>query len=534
MRLRNRLASLLYKPEKRATYDSGTTLDDDFVVKYFGVNPNGNGVTVNQKTAMQHGVYVACIRIIAETIGSLTRNVYERMEGGGRQKAIDIPQQRLLHSEPNTMMTDVVFYETLAYHAAHHGNGYAYIEKNSNQLPQNMWILDPDDVRVVSRGHELYYITHVHGEPVTMGADQVLHIPSVLSQNGIVGVSPVDWMKHSLGMSMAAEQYGERFFSHGTHLGHILEMEGNPPKERREYIRQSIEEFHQGLQNSHKVALLPNKIKHKSVGIDAEKAQLLELRQFQVQDIARVFRIPLHLLNDLARSTFSNIQEQELDFLIHCLRPWLVRFEKECNRKLFTERQKARYYTKFEVDSLLRGDTLTRTTALKEQFLNGTLTINEWRELEDRNPIGPEGDKHYIALNMQAVEDSPQPQPQPEPEPEPEQDNSREILLADAARRLRTKEINAIKRAIRKHMPDVNAFAAWAEQFYNGHEMLAARTYDPIVRAYGGSHDDLAKIIQEHIWQSTGDIADALAAEDPAAALRMMIDRWTNADSDSH
>ncbi|HAS91530.1 MAG TPA: phage portal protein [Clostridiales bacterium] len=209
-------------------------------------------------------------------------------------------------------------------------------------------------------------------------------------------------MREAIGLGMALEQFGSTFFSNGTNIGGVAKHPGKLSKQGHDNLIDSINKAYQGLGNSHKLLLLEENMDFMPVTMPLADAQYIELRRFQLEEIARIFRVPLHLLQDLSRSTNNNIEHQSIDFVMHTIRPWLVRIEQAINMQLFSEQERKKYFVEFSVDALLRGDILSRFQAYSIAKQNGIYNANEIRELENRNPYDG-GDKYTIQLNMQDV-----------------------------------------------------------------------------------------------------------------------------------
>jgi len=356
-----------------------------------------SGVTVNEDTALRLSAVFACIRILSESIASLPLIVYERTKDG-KAPSLNHPIARLLHDSPNDDMTSFIFRETLQGHVSAWGNGYAFIESNNARRPISLRPLLPDRTWAERKGGKLRYITKVDGQAVAIDPWQVLHIPG-LGFDGISGYSPIRLAAENVGVGLAAQEFGARFFGSGATLSGVLEHPGKVGAEAQARLKESWKKAHSGLGNSHNTAVLEEGLKYTRIGIPPEEAQFLETRKFQISEIARIYRIPPHMLADLERATFSNIEQQSLEFVIHTLRPWLVRWEQEINKKLFLESEKGRYFVEFKVDALLRGDTKSRYEAYNIGKQAGFLSTNDIRKLENMNPVKG-GDTYLEPMNM--------------------------------------------------------------------------------------------------------------------------------------
>lgn len=370
---------------------------------FFGTSSSGKAV--NEKTALQTTAVYACVRILAETIASLPFHTY-RYTINGKEKAIEHPIYYLLHSEPNPEMTSFVFRETLMSHLLLWGNAYAQIIHDGRGRVLGLYPLLPNRMSVNRNNQgELVYQYEKEGQTYFLRSYEVLHIPG-LGFDGIIGYSPIAMAKNAVGMAIATEEYGAKFFANGANPGGVLEHPGVVKDPAR--IRESWNAVYQGSSNAHRVAVLEEGMKFQSIGIPPEQAQFLETRKFQINEIARIFRIPPHMIGDLEKSSFSNIEQQSLEFVMYTLDPWVVRWEQAIQRALFTENEKRQYFVKFNVDGLLRGDYQSRMNGYAVGRQNGWLSANDIRELENLNRIPEDlgGDLYLINGNMTKLKDA--------------------------------------------------------------------------------------------------------------------------------
>ena len=370
---------------------------------FFGSSSSGKAV--NERTALQTTAVYACVRILAETIASLPLHTY-RYSLGGKEKAQDHPLYYLLHSEPNPEMTSFVFRETLMGHLLLWGNAYAQIIRDGRGRVLGLYPLLPSKM-LVNRTDQgiLFYQYEKDGRTYFLPDTEVLHIPG-LGFDGLVGYSPIAMAKNAIGMAIATEEYGAKFFANGASPGGVLEHPGvvkDPGK-----IRESWNAVYQGSGNAHRVAVLEEGMKFQPIGIPPEQAQFLETRKYQLNEIARIFRIPPHMIGDLEKSSFSNIEQQSLEFVMYTLDPWVIRWEQAISRALFSDSEKRQYFVKFNVDGLLRGDYQSRMNGYAVGRQNGWLSANDIRELENLNRISPElgGDLYLINGNMTKLADA--------------------------------------------------------------------------------------------------------------------------------
>lgn len=370
---------------------------------FFGSTSSGK--TVNERTAMQTTAVYACVRILAETIASLPLQTYKRTENG-KEKAIDHYLYRLLHDEPNPEMTSFVFRETLMSHLLLWGNAYAQIIRDGGGKVIALYPMQPQQMKVdrTSAG-EIYYEYQNDIGLVILRKEEVLHIPG-LGFDGLVGFSPIAMAKNAIGMAIATEEFGATFFSNGANPGGVLEHPGVVKDPKR--VRESWNAVYQGSNNAHRIAVLEEGMKFTPIGIPPEQAQFLETRKFQINEIARIFRIPPHMVGDLEKSSFSNIEQQSLEFVKYTLDPWVIRWEQSIQRALLSSADKSSYFIKFNVDGLLRGDYQSRMSGYSVGRQNGWLSANDIRELEELNRIPDEegGSLYLVNGNMTKLQDA--------------------------------------------------------------------------------------------------------------------------------
>lgn len=376
-----------------------------WLVDALGGQETNAGVRVNEATAMQSTAVYACVRILSETLASLPLPVYQRLEGGGKERAPNHPLYTVLHDIANDEMTSYTLRETLMSHLLLWGNAYAEIEWNNAGEVRALWPLRPDQT-LPQRNAETqkleYHTILPDGTQVILPFERVLHIPG-LGFDGIIGYSPIAMAKQAIGLSLATEEFGARFFSNGAHPSGIVEYPGKLSDQAYERYKKDVEEKHQGLGKSHRIMILEEGLKYHQVGIPPEDAQFLETRKFQLNEIARIYRVPPHMIGDLDRATFSNIEHQSIEFVVHTVRPWLVRWEQAIKLKLFTPLERRRFFAEFVVDGLLRGDIKSRYDAYAVARQNGWMSANDIRELENQNPI-PGGDVYLVNGNMVPID----------------------------------------------------------------------------------------------------------------------------------
>ena len=374
----------------------------------FFLGNSTSGKPVTERSAMQMTAVYSCVRILAEAVAGLPVHLYRYTEDGGKEKALDHPLYRLLHDEPNPEMSSFVFRETLMTHLLLWGNAYAQVIRNGKGEVVALYPLMPNKMTVDrDENGQLYYTYRrsneeaptMEGSSVTLKPSDVLHIPG-LGFDGLVGYSPIAMAKNSIGMAIACEEYGAKFFANGATPGGILEHPGTVKDPQR--VRDSWNSAFGGSSNANKVAVLEEGMKYTPISISPEQAQFLETRKFQINEIARIFRVPPHMVGDLEKSSFSNIEQQSLEFVKYTLDPWVVRWEQSIQRALLTQEEKQKYFVKFNLEGLLRGDYQSRMNGYAIGRQNGWMSANDIRELEnlDRIPAEDGGDLYLINGNM--------------------------------------------------------------------------------------------------------------------------------------
>lgn len=411
-------AMKLWPFSKKAEKRSYSLLDDFWFTKHPTAKASA-GVSVNEATALTYSVVFACVRILAETVSSLPLILYQRTGDGTKTRATDHPLYSLLHDTPNYSMTAFRWRSAMMMHAVLWGNAFSEIKINSRGTVTGLWPLSPDRVQILITAKKDGTVTpnYQYLDPLTRAMrtipnDRMLHIAG-MGYDGIQGYSLVRLHQEAIGLGMAMQEFGSRFFGEGTHPSVIVEHPGKLSEIAHKNLSDSLTTSHSGLGKSHRLLVLEEGMKLTPLGIPPEDAQFLESRQFQVIEICRIFRIPPHMVGDLERATFSNIEHQSIEFVVHTLRPWLVLWEQELNRSLLLPDEQKNFYFEFLVDGLLRGDVKSRYEAYRIGREGGWLSVNDVRRLENMDPV-EHGDKYMMPMNFQIMG---------EPGPEKEDEN---------------------------------------------------------------------------------------------------------------
>ena len=363
-----------------------------------------SGAKVNPFTAMQHSAVYACVKVLAESVAQLPLHLYERT-ADGKKPATEHPLYRILHDQPNPEMTSYTFRETMMTHLLLYGNAYAQILRDRRgevaglyPLPSNRVRVDRDAsdnlIYVYSRYDKANPNCKEQGTIILQDFD-VMHIPG-LSFDGLVGYSPIAMARNAIGMALSCDAYGASFYANGAAPSGVLEHPGTIKDPKK--LREAWEAAYGGTNNAHKTAVLEEGVKYQPISLSPEDSQFLETRKFQIEEIARLYRVPLHMIGDLEHATFSNIEQQSLEFVQFTLMPWLTRWEQEIQRSLIRQHDSQTYFAKFNVEGFLRGDYASRMQGYATARQNGWMSANDIREKEDENRIPAEdgGDSYLV------------------------------------------------------------------------------------------------------------------------------------------
>lgn len=363
---------------------------------------SSSGVPVSEKGSMQLTAVWAAVNLIASTVASLPLNVYERRKDGSKSIAYDLPLQQLLHSNPSERYTSYQFRNTLMVHLLLYGNAYAIINRNGGGRPVSFEIVDPNlvAVKLGDDDEKVYYETKGR----SYQSKEILHFVG-LSYDGLIGKSPIQACREAIGVGLATQRFGSKFFENGAILQGVLQTDGKLTEESAERLRKSWGNRFGGLNQSHKTAVLEGGVSYKPISVPLVDAEFVKNRQFTIQEIARIFRVQPHMLFDLERSTNNNIEQQSIEFVTYTLMPYLVNIEQEFNRKVFTTSEEKNHWCKFRVSELLRADVDSRGDYYRRLFEIGVLSANEIREFEDLNRL--EGlDGHFVPLNLGSIDNT--------------------------------------------------------------------------------------------------------------------------------
>lgn len=373
-----------------------------------------SGKTVNEFSAMQNSAVYACVRILAESIAALPLHVYAYREDGGKERVPNHSLYYLLHDSPNPDMTSFNFRESMTAHLLLRGNAYGQIIRDKAGRVSSIYPLRPDRMTVArdDSGEIFYLYTVTPGEnpnitqagQIKLHKREVLHVPA-LGFDGLIGYSPIAMARNAIGVAIACEEFGAKFFENDARPSGILMHPGTI--KQPEKLRDSWQSAFSGA-NHGKTAVLEEGVKYETISIPPDDAQFLDTRKFQLNEIARIFRVPPHMLADLERATFSNVTQMSLEFVMYTLTPWIVRWEQALSKSLLLPHERGKFFIKFNVDGLLRGDYETRMRGYSTAIQNGIMSVNEVRELEDMNPLSEAegGNFHLCNGNLAKLKDA--------------------------------------------------------------------------------------------------------------------------------
>lgn len=390
MSLLSNIKNIFSSPAPEATEQTEQEHRQIADVESYWIDPytaavTSSGANVTETTALESVPILAAVTCIAEALGSLPFVAYRRLEPWGKERATDHPVYRLVHDEPNADMTSQTLIETMTLHCLLWGNGYAYIERGSDERPVGIYPLLPDRTMPIRIEGDLYYQSRVGGQLITLTPSEVLHIVGP-SLNGFLGINRIQEAREMIGTAIAADKFAGEYFGNGVQpSGAVIHPEGIGPKAARA-LRTDIETQHKGLGKHHKVLVLQENCKFEPFAIDAEAAQLLESRRFSVEDAGRLFRVPSIMLNHTRDSNYSIGEATMRWFVTNTLRPWGRRFRMEFSRKLFREDEQGTYFCEFLFDDLLTGDYQAKAAYYRELLNLGAITPSEIRERENLNP----------------------------------------------------------------------------------------------------------------------------------------------------
>ncbi|UTJ05398.1 phage portal protein [Arcobacter roscoffensis] len=377
------------------------TSDKEGMSEIFSSNKTESGESITKQNAMQISTVFSCIRVLSEGISSLPLHLYKQ-EGENIEKARIHPLYNILQSEPNTENTAITFWEMSIMHLCLYGNFYAQIIRNRLGHVTRLIPFIPNNVTKwrVEDG-TIFYTYQINGKTIHFEQNEIFEVMG-MSLDGFTGLSPISYQVETLGLAKSSEKHGARFFKNDATPNFALEHPATLKNDAYERLKKDWI-ISQGGKNKHVPAILEGGMKIATMSVSNRDSQYLETRQFQKSEICGIFRVPPHLIADLSKSSFNNIQEQSQELVKYTYQPYIIRIEQSINKQLLTKSEKQKYYAKFNVEGLLRGDVKTRYEAYNVARNGGWMNANEIRAKEEMNPI-PGGEKYLQPLNMTTTE----------------------------------------------------------------------------------------------------------------------------------
>ena len=425
-----------------------------------------SGAKVTHTTTLGHAPFWRGVNLLSNAVANLPVNVYRR-DGDDREVDVDHPGQRLLKLDANPVMDAATFIETTVAHAILIGNGIAYIERNARQEPIELWPLDPQSTIIRYMDGELWYATTIDGEQRKFPGRDIFHLGG-LRHNGVSGYSAVSLLAESIGVGIAAQEFGARFFGSGANMSGLLMVPGHFAEDKIRNTMAAWKEMSQGLQNAHKVALLQDGVKFQPMNVVPEAAQFLQTREFEVKTVANILGLPPHLLGDTSNASYNSLEQENQSFLNHSLSPWLRRFEREAQRKLLSanQRNNQTHFVEFNREASIQMLFKEKVDGFYRQVEMGAMSINEVRKKMNEPNIGEDGDKRYHPANWMEVGQVQEPQQQPPEQQQPPNEEQTTVLLALIASNV-TEAIEIEKRRVVTAAKKEDNFCEWLDGFYH-------------------------------------------------------------------
>lgn len=534
---------------------SQLTPEHEFWNTLTGGGVSDSGVRVNRNVGLSYAAVWRAINLISRDVAKLPLLVYARLDAGGKERAMKHPAYRLLRRKPNQYMKAFDFKQTLMGHALLNGNGYGYIFRAGDGAPLEVLPLSPDVTWPVREDGRLWYVTTIDpgdgqvSETRKLLPENVLHIKG-LGFDGLVGYDVLSYAKETIGLGIGLRRYGARFFKNNAASGVLFECPGKMSETAEENFLKSWDTIHSGLDNAHKTAILQQGITAKIMTVDARRAQLKEMREFELRDVANFLGVPPHKVGDTTRTAYASLEQENQAYLDEALDGWLCQWEEECTDKLLAEKEKAEdsHFCEFVREALVRVDFATRVEGTVKQVNNGLMCPDEGRALQNMGPLPDgEGKKFRIPKNIKIIGDEdeeeddggdngvPPPPPPPPPPPQDEDDEESErkrqarvavahdALLLDALRRMHTRVATQARKAAKRP----GEFIQWLESGLEGNSRAGCNeTLAPVLAVCTsvGVAVDARGVLDRYF----GGVREALltAAECQADELVGRVDAW--------
>ncbi len=371
------------------------------------VNPNwyfanaGSGAIVNKDSALGFTPVFNAVKLLSESVSQIPIEICETLPDGDVIKRTDHPLTRILTQNPNPNQTKVSFFSKIMVDLCLDGNSYVYIERNGGGVPTNLYCLNTDDVTMTKNEMDIFYT--VGDDNQMYASNEILHFRT-LSTDGYLGISPIAQCKTAIGWGIAVETYGNTFFKNGAKLSGVLSTDRQMSELAIERLKTSFQEQYAALNDANKTLILEEGLKFQQISISNEQAQFLASRDMAIQEVARVYNIPPHMLKDLSKSSFNNIEQQSTEFVRYSVQPYLSNLESEMNLKLFKQSEQGKMFTNFDANGLLRGSPNDRADFYEKMVNIGAMTINEVREKENMNAV-ESGDELYLPKGMDTIQE---------------------------------------------------------------------------------------------------------------------------------
>lgn len=374
---------------------------------FVGANKTPSGVRVTPETALTCEAFIGVVRVISETLAACDLNVIEKVPGGGRRLAEDKPLFDVLNCMPNGWQSTMEWVETMTALACMYGTSFSLIKPGRRGAIDQLIPLHPSRMSVKRLEND--QLLYEYREPGTellrqYTQGQIFRLP-FFSTDSVLGNNPTALLRNAIGLAQALEQHAGAFFGNGARPGVVFTNDNAMPDEARERAREMWERMHRGADRAYRTAILPQGMKPMELGqVNNDQAQFLESRQYQIISIARYFRVPPHLVQDLTRATFSNIEQTGIDFVVHCIKPWAKRWAGAIYRDLIAPTLGEAYRAEFDTKWITMGDSAARIAYIRDAIQCGLISHNEGRAMEGLNPVEEAGDERYMQVNMTTVE----------------------------------------------------------------------------------------------------------------------------------
>ncbi len=499
-----------------------------------------SGQRVTEQKALQLPAVYACIRVISEAAAALPLVLYKRNSNGAKQRARTHPLYNLVHNQPNPYMDPFTVFELLIAGCLLRGNAYAHIERNNDGFVTALYPLLPSQMRVkVEKNRILYEYTQAEQKQIFKMQD-ILHLKG-LSWDGIIGLSPLSLLSDTIGRALAINEYTSKYFENDAKPGGVLSHPATLGETAWQNLKKAWNTAYKGVGNSHKIAVLEEGMKFEKIGLSPEESQMIDSCKFSVVEIARAFKVPLNLIQDHERSTYSNVTEQNRAFVVHTLAPWLIRLEQACNRSLLTEKEKKRYFFEHKIDSLLKGDQKTRYECYSIGLDKGFLSKNDVRGFENLTLV-PGGDKYQTVAEQKNARSIPA-----EPVKRDQIISNFKPLIKATVKGIVNQECASLRSLIGK---ESRSAEDKLKTFYASFPKTLKKQYEPVLKAFADAikneselemqvtSTDLKKFIQDHIQSVADDHALSslnqllkLLEDKDMTAVETRMDEWMKNDN---